>query len=86
MAWGKQKRGIDDLLQRISARDTTLRSLCILSTRRFGDADAVTLARLLQEQEQGPGAGGGVLRELRASGHALGAEGAAALGAALGAR
>eukprot|EP00936_MAST-01D_sp_MAST-1D-sp1_P000377 g377.t1 len=84
MAWGKQKRGIDDLLQRISAGDTTLSSLCILSTRRFGDADAVTLARLLQGQEQERSCGDGVLRELRASGHALGTEGAAALGAALG--
>ena len=76
-AWsGSNKRGVGDLVSRIQANDPKLTSLCVISSMRtVGPADAATIADALRSNS--------VLEELLLSGHAIGAEGAAALGAAL---
>jgi NLR family CARD domain-containing protein 3 len=74
MAWGA-KRGISDIVSKLQANDAALVSLVLLSTRTFEQREACELAQALAENTS--------LRELFASGHDIGIEGAAAIGAAL---
>ena len=85
MAWGaRSSRGIDDLVERLASGEAKLSSLCIMSMRRFGAVEAEQLVGALHAAAVADDSGGGgVLRELLCSGHDVGVEGAAALGAAL---
>ena len=67
--WGR-KRGIRDLVEKISSNLTSPKSLHILSSRTFNDESAVALCDAL--------ANNNVLTELFASGHTLGPAGFAA--------
>ena len=75
-AWGAQKRNIDDLVEGVESG--RLACVVVLSGRVFDDAAAVALAAAMRAPTA-------KLKELRCSGHALTAVGAAALGRAAGA-
>ena len=75
-AWGAQKRSIDDLVEGVESG--RLACVVVLSGRVFDDAAAVALAAAMRSPTC-------KLKELRCSGHALTAVGAAALGRAAGA-
>ena len=74
MAWGA-KRGITDITLKLHANDAALVSLVLLSARTFEKNEACELAQALAVNTS--------LVELFASGHDIGIEGAAAIGAAL---
>ncbi|GLD91999.1 hypothetical protein PINS_up000532 [Pythium insidiosum] len=65
MVWGT-RAGVDDLLQKLQQPKTGA-SLCVLSTRKISEADAVKLATAI--------ASNSTLQELYFSGHKLGADG-----------
>ena len=48
MAWGANKRGVEDLAARLAADDATLTSLTLLSGRRLGHEEVVQLAEALK--------------------------------------
>ncbi|CAM9552011.1 unnamed protein product, partial [Phaeothamnion confervicola] len=75
MAWGAKKKGVDDLVERLRYNGSKTATICLLSSRTFGDAEAVKLSAALADNTS--------LTELLASGHSIGARGAAAIGAAL---
>jgi hypothetical protein len=69
MAWGA-KRGVADIIDKLVANSPAFHTQYILSTRTFGQAEAVALAQALRCNT--------TLRELYASGHDIGVEGATA--------
>lgn len=71
MVWGN-RRGIDDLVDRISRNDPTLPSLCLLSSRTLDEDGAVALCRALERNI--------VLKELDTGSHAVSPAMAAAFG------
>ena len=73
MAWGRgAKTGLDDYLPRLRANDASLRALYVMRHRRLDAADVTALCAAL--------AGNTALEEFGATGFALTAESAAALG------
>lgn len=68
MAWGA-KRSIDDIVARVRANDPTLRSLCLMRTRKFEEAEAAALcAALASSRADGERA---LLEELIIASHAI---------------
>jgi Ran GTPase-activating protein (RanGAP) involved in mRNA processing and transport len=74
MAWGR-KRGTDDLVEKLRRNDASVETLYIMSTRQFDASDASKLADALKDNT--------ALKELYASGHSIGMEGAKSFGEAL---
>ena len=82
-AWGKHSalRSCDPLLSRVEENDETLVDLVILPIKSFGDDDVVRLASAIESNNN---SGGGNLRTISASGHAVSPHSLELLGSAIG--